>query len=262
MPLYPASTVQVGSFNITSQSTTYSAAINDYILASGASFTITLPTAISQSGKQIIIQHNGTSLTNVYTLNTTSAQTIGGIASGSYALYTNGETLGLVSDGSNWQISNHKTITPVINAGALSITGSSVNPVKGTTSVDKFLWSREGSSMNFWYHYNQTAAGSGTAGTGDYSLVLTSGLTMDSSLITFNTTVYGLNSGDLQAMTIFGNGHLSSAGIPAVIYAATSSTMKLWLPSIGVWSAAEGALSNATLSIAFVGKVPISGWQP
>ncbi len=100
------------AFNVTSQTTTYSAAISDYVIASGASFTITLPTAVGQSGKFIKILHNGTSLTQVYTLNTTSAQTIGGLASGVYKLYTNTEVVSLLSDGSNWQIDEHKTVTP------------------------------------------------------------------------------------------------------------------------------------------------------
>jgi hypothetical protein len=103
------------SYNITSQSTTYNATINDYVIASGASFTITLPTAVSQSGKQIIIQHNGTSLTDAYTLNTTSSQTINGpggtVSSGNYVLYTNGEKVILTSDGSNWQVTEHDTNT-------------------------------------------------------------------------------------------------------------------------------------------------------
>lgn len=113
------------AFNVVSKTTTYSAVINDYILASSASFTITLPTAVGVSGQQIGIQHNGTSLTQLYTLNTTSAQTIGGIASGSYALYTNGEVLVVVSDGANWQIQSHKTTTGPISAGAIQISSTS-----------------------------------------------------------------------------------------------------------------------------------------
>lgn len=112
-------------FNITSQSTTYAATINDYIIASGASFTITLPTAVGVSGKTIVIQHNGTNFSQVYTLATTSGQTIGGIASGSYALYTKGETLILISDNANWQIQDHKTNTVDIAAGSIAFSATS-----------------------------------------------------------------------------------------------------------------------------------------
>ena len=75
-----------------------------------------MPTAVGQSGKGIWIEHNGTSISQVYTLNTTSGQTIGGIASGSYALATNTEFLQLVSDGANWQIAAHNTNTTPVSS--------------------------------------------------------------------------------------------------------------------------------------------------
>lgn len=85
---------------------------DDALILSGASFTVTLFTAVGNTGKVITLLHNGTSFTQIYTLNTTSSQTIGGVASGSYKLYTNTEQLQIVSDGTNWQILNHRTITP------------------------------------------------------------------------------------------------------------------------------------------------------
>lgn len=102
----------VPAWPFTSQSSTLNpAVIGTYYNLSGNSFTITLPTAASISGQGFIFKHSGTSLTQVYTFNTTIAQTIGGVASGSYALYTNGETLYLVSDGSNWLVQQHQTDT-------------------------------------------------------------------------------------------------------------------------------------------------------
>jgi hypothetical protein len=95
------------------------------IVLSGASFTETLPDAALNRGATLTLIHNGTSLTQVYTLATLNAQTIGGIASGSYALYTNGESLVLVSDGSNWQIVSHRTNTAATSAGVISLTATS-----------------------------------------------------------------------------------------------------------------------------------------
>ena len=112
-------------FNYTAQTSNYNAVVSDFIVASGASFSITLPTAVSQSGKGIKILHNGTSLTQIYTLITTSGQTIGGVASGAYVLYTNGESLSLLSDGSNWQIDSHKATTPWSTNTAITL--SSLN---------------------------------------------------------------------------------------------------------------------------------------
>lgn len=252
----------LGNQAVVSVTSTYAILTSDSIVtASSASFTLTLPTAVGVTGKTYTIRHAGTSLSQVYTL-ATNGQTIGGIASGSYSLYTNGEVLSIYSDNANWQISSHRTITPVVNAGALTVTGSTLDPIKGTVTVDKFLWSREGSRIHFWYLYNQTAQGSGTTGTGDYSLNLPTGLTIDSSLISFNTTVYGQNTGDLQTMTKFGTGNFSSVTSNTVVYAATSSTLKVWAVGTGVWSGTLGAFSNSTFSMGIWGEIPIANWQP
>lgn len=124
-----ASSTATPAYAYVSQSSTLNpAVIGSYYLLSGASFTITLPTAASISGQSVIFQHNGTSLTQVYTLATTSSQTINGpggtVAGGSYALYTNGERLVLYSDGSNWQVVTHDTKTKEADAGALWLSSS------------------------------------------------------------------------------------------------------------------------------------------
>lgn len=104
---------------VRSVTTTDTAVLGDDVLSlSGASFTQTLFTAIGNEGKVLTLKHNGTSLTQIYTINTTGGQTIGGYASGAYALYTNGETLKIVSDGSNWLILDHVTETDWVDAGA------------------------------------------------------------------------------------------------------------------------------------------------
>ncbi len=104
-----ASSSATPAYTYVSQSSTLNpAVIGDYYSLSGASFNITLPTAASIAGQGFIFEHGGTNLTQVYTFLTTSSQTIGGVASGSYALYTTGETLHLISDGANWRIYVHK----------------------------------------------------------------------------------------------------------------------------------------------------------
>ncbi len=84
-------------------------ATDDVVSLSGASFTFTLTTAVGVKGRKITINHDGLSLSQVYTLATTSGQTIGGVASGAYVLATNGESLTLVSDNANWKILEHRT---------------------------------------------------------------------------------------------------------------------------------------------------------
>lgn len=86
---------------VTSQTTTYSVpSINYIVVCSSASFTVTLPTAVGVSGGYITILHNGTSITDKYTLNTTPTYTFtipsSSITAGT--VYTNnGHTFTVVS---------------------------------------------------------------------------------------------------------------------------------------------------------------------
>lgn len=115
--------VKVGrsrDLKVQSKSATYTALVtDDLIICSGASWTLNLPTAVGYSGKVLQILHNGTSLTQVYTLDGNSSETIAGTTT--YALYTNGEKLRIVSDGANWQVLDHRAVlgptafTPVFN---------------------------------------------------------------------------------------------------------------------------------------------------
>lgn len=256
---------QFPAFNIQSKSTTYSAVANDHVIASGASFTITLPTAVGCSGQRIIIQHNGTSLTQIYTLNTTSAQTIGGIASGSYALYTNGEALILVSDGSNWQILSHKTDTVWTDGGPITITGVTTNPTKGTTTSDHFWYRRVGQNLEGRIEFKQT--GAGTAGSGDYLYLLPGGVVADTTKITGNTTPYGSGSVPFLESNIGTSwtALLSVVGAgPVSLYDSTHVRLVVLNSAGGAGSTGSAffPLSTVTLSYSAFLSVPISGWQP
>jgi len=94
------------ALNITAQTSTYSAAIGDYVLASGSAFTVTLPTAVGVSGKAIRIKKTDSSLSNIITIATTSAQTIDGFSTRKLA--TQNESITLYSDGANWQITERR----------------------------------------------------------------------------------------------------------------------------------------------------------
>jgi hypothetical protein len=118
------------TYSYAAQSSTLNpAVIGTFYLLSGSSFNITLPTAASIAGQGFIFKHNGTSLSQKYTFLTTSSQTINGVASGSYILTTAGETVTLVSDGSNWQVANHVT-----NTGWISDTTANIQYITFTIS--------------------------------------------------------------------------------------------------------------------------------
>ena len=243
-----ASVVATTAWNVASKTTTYSAVANDYILASSSSFTITLPTAVGISGQAIGIQHAGTSLSQVYTLNTTSAQTIGGIASGSYALYTNGETLIVVSDGSNWQIQDHKTATAPV-AYTPTFVGM------GTMGATNVLWSRIGPFM-----YLDGYFVTGTATNVTASLSLPGSMTIS----TLFSTIGGSVLYSVGTLTPAATG---GAVLKSVITQSGANTLNFSIIGIngtGALFAQTGSgifLTSETDSFSGV-RIPIQGWQP
>jgi len=247
-------------WNYTSQTANYSATVNDYVIASGASFTITLPDASMPgvAGQTIGIQHGGTSLTQLYTLDTyMGTQTIGGVASGSYVLYTNGETLTIISDGHNWQILSHKTdtgwvaYTPTLGAGF----GTTTPP----TNVSYFYKRVGDSVMVRGTHTDGTA----TAAVGSFTLPGNFNLDNSKISITSNTT-----SGPGGAV-----GDWTSSGVTGasgrIVTAYGTSTSVVYIAGIYGQSTPLTPVSSVTGQLAANGTVisvnftvPVLGWQP
>lgn len=76
----------------------------EFILADATSnnVAITLPTTASALQTHFCIKRIDSSTSTLVTISTTSAQTIDGLSS--YILYNRGQTVDLISDGSNWRI--------------------------------------------------------------------------------------------------------------------------------------------------------------
>jgi len=261
--------VSAGAMNVVSKTTTYSAVINDYILASSSSFTITLPTAVGVSGQQIVIQHAGTSLSQVYTLNTTSSQTIGGIASGSYALYTNGEVLSLVSDGANWQIMNHKAETDWSASVACTIAATTTNPTKGNSpTVDSFRWRRKGTDLHGRIYFKNSTATGSAAGSGDYKFqAVPTNASIDTTKCQANSTTSGWAAAYTNAFAVgscnVGDGTNEGPG-SVVVYDSTYVRMFQLVTGVNAGAIGSGGfpLSSAAVFYALDYVVPITGWQP
>lgn len=106
-------------FTFTSQTSNYTASFGDWIDCTGASFNVTLPDATTPntSGRPIVVQHNGTSLSSVFTILTTGGQTIVGApnstayTSGQVALYTNQEHMEFWPTGTGWKLKLHQSNT-------------------------------------------------------------------------------------------------------------------------------------------------------
>lgn len=116
-----------GQFNAINQSTTYNVAATDYaIYCSGSSFTATLPAGTAaMNGRQVVFNHTGTSLTQVYTIAAGAGGTVNGAAS--IAMYTNSESFTLIynHNSTNWYISNHYSDTGITSVGAMTFSATS-----------------------------------------------------------------------------------------------------------------------------------------
>ncbi len=222
------------------------------LLISGTSGTITIYTAIGNKGKQIQLIHGGTSLTQIYTINTTSAQTIGGIASGSFVLYTTTERLSIISDGANWQILEHMatasgTYTPAFGVGF------------GTVTTNTGNWFREGkwiSLNNYWTCGTVTAAAA--------TVTLPGSITIDTSAGFCSRNNTSANPG--QIWGTFGGSNGADAG-HMISSPSTSTTLLYFTDNFGaassmITSATADTFSATSAQMGLWCKIPITEFQP
>lgn len=155
-------------------------------------------------------------------------------------------------------------MTDVVNAGVITIGAITTAPVKGTTSVDKVYWRREGQYAYIYYEYNQTATGSGTAGSGNYLFSLPSGLVMDTTIVTVNTTVNTVTENSTVIGYFNGQAAAGSQAGPAhaVPYSSTQFRLTgLYGAVANTVGSANWSLNNSTLTFGGWIKVPIVGWS-
>ncbi len=262
------------TFAYRSVTTTDSPTTSDNTLVcSGNSFTITLPTAVGHN-HIFDFAHNDTSLTKVYTFNTTSSQTIGGLASGVVKMYTNGEKFRFQSDGANWIILNHYAKTAQVNTGTFQIIGTSTDPVYGTATipVNQLIWSRDGKFADIEWNFQLTVSGTATAGTGDYKFPMPTNLTIDNTLITYFTTVIGADALSNVSNTlgdVWGRSDATAAeNFKGAVVAFDTNFVRFMIISdgaggagrAGAVSAVKTTLSDAPVSFYGRARVPITGW--
>lgn len=152
------------------------------------------------------------------------------------------------------------------NAGAVTITGSTTNPTKGTVTIDELWYKRTGPNLEILYNYKQSTGGANGSGDYIYTLPTVIGCTIDTT-VTRTNTVIGSNSGTDNA-----NVGSVSVGITAV--AAGSGTLSIYSttqfrlipyvtsPASTVQSVGSTvfALGNANVVYTAKGSFPCSNW--
>jgi hypothetical protein len=248
-----------------SKTGTYTAKLWDYIYASGASWTLTLPSAVGNAGSQIAIQHSGTSFTQLYTINTTGGQTVGGLASGAFVLWTVGELLVVTSNGANWLITGRKTgigptaFTPTIDA-------VTTPPTPHGSAVFTCTYDRDGRDLIYRFNFSQTSGNA--AGSGVYLLP------PPNAAVLFDSTVIAVDTGAIGALAnVLGPARTSSTqsagattAVNGHVVAHSTSRLKIVMNSVAsndlqCWGSGFQQLSAAAFA-SFIARVPVTGFQP
>lgn len=253
-----------GVGTVSAKTTTYTATTADDVLTvdpSGGAFTVDLYTAVGNTGRRITITNISTTWNLACTIDPNGAQTINGAST--FPLYTPGETLELVSDGTNWRILRHE-IPSGLAAATTHTPGAVTTPPTYTTGVtyNKYTYWRGGPYLHV-RHTAETLSGGGSNGSGVYLWTLPQSLSAHSE-IEFSTVAGNYAGGDIVGHGIFTNTGVVNNGImSAYMYDATRF---LWLitSTANNWGSAYGTLNaggGVTITYSFETKVRIVGWQ-
>lgn len=235
-----------GNLAVTSVTSAYSATTaDDLILASGGAFTITLYTAVGNSGKVIRIKKTDFSLSSIITIDGNGVETIDGAAS--TTLNTQYEQVTLVCDGVGWHIMD-RVIPSVAVAYTPTITGF------GTPTTVEFHSRRVGQNLE--------VRGAFTSG------VTTA--TQAQITLGFGGTNANVTTAGASALSSFGNVVGTGAvGVAGAFYYPVITGRSLGYVGFGL--AATGSvgfnLLNANLLasngnlFSFNCSVPIAGWN-
>jgi hypothetical protein len=164
---------------VSSKTSAYTLATSDDVIladSSSAAFTLTLPTAVGNTGKVFRVKKTDSSF-NAVTIDGDGTETIDGATT--TTLNTQDETLTIVSDGSNWEIIERK-IPSVWTSYTPTFSNS------GTVSSTDIQWARVGPHILI-----RGTTVLGTVGTGAWAMSLPSGLTISVSTGTTNIPQLG-----------------------------------------------------------------------
>lgn len=212
---------------------------DDFMLLSGASYVEYLPSAAFYKGKVLTFKHNGTSLTQVYTLDGYGAETINGSAT--YLLYTANEVVRIISDGTNWHVVEHFSNTDWV-AYTPTFTGF------GTVSVQAFYWRRSGTDVIV---HGRFTVGTSTGTEARLSLPATSVSTI--------TTLEGcgtLYKDTGAGATVFSFACLIEPSVAYITFGNNTSGAQSLNKKLGT------DFSGAGVVLALQVIVPITGWNP
>jgi hypothetical protein len=145
------------------------------------------------------------------------------------------------------------------SAGATTITATTTNPTKGTTTSDNISYRQLGAKE--WeavMTYVQTAFTGGTNGSGDYLITLPNGLSFDTTLPSQQITTTNIGTSTYALMTYIipsGSGLINNGGLGGQVYPIVYSATKFriltttWAGSIQCWGSGYYSIGGDTPKI-------------
>lgn len=218
---------------------------DDVLVLSGASFTVSMFACTGNVGKVIELIHNGTSLSQIYTINADGSDTGLGVK-----MHTNGQVLKIrVISSTAWKIVESKTNTGWTDY-APTVVGF------GTIGTEDFLWRRIGDTLEVNGYWTN-----GTPSATEASISLPTGATINTSVITRNNN--GAASGQIV-------GHWSFNQVNAHGYIVTAPATSTSLVYFGNRTTNTAQLepgegddfSSPSSPAAVTFSVPITDWLP
>lgn len=236
------------TLSVTSKTTTYTATTSDNVIlvdASGGSFTLSLYTAVGNTGKVLTITRTDQTLANAVTIDPNGSETIGGATT--VKASTQYESFIIFSDGTNWQIQS-RLIPSVWTSYTPTIAGF------GTTANKSFYWRRNGTDLETYGRWTNGTVAATTA-----SITLVSGVSIDAtpaaaSLIRSHLGTYFFNQSTVNSEgSVINNDGTTDTVFFSGRYSDT--TQNIAARQNG------SAIANSNIEGTVFFKVPISGWQ-
>lgn len=232
-----------GALSVVSKTTTYTATTSDnIILCSGSAFTVTLYTAVGNSGRTLTFKKTDSSLTNIITIDGAGTETID--TNLTATLNVQFESIVIISDGTNWQILDRQD-----PQGWFQFTPTFTNNVwtSGGQPGSVAVYGRKcGANLIIRGTFNSPSAQTNLA-----DMILPSPWVADSTLRTLSVvgSVHSTGASSNQGYTLLATP--SSATLNMGTKATASTDL----------STTQANNLGSNVNIYFLGTIPINGWK-
>lgn len=161
---------------------------------------------------------------------------------------------------------NGKVTQALIDAGTLTITATTTNPTKATTTTHDFIkYSRSGDQAHIVGGYRHTTNTGAANGSGDYLFQLPTGLSFDSSKVSYSTAVIG-TSNYFNISNGIGSAYATNTttNFVGVVVPYDSTHFRIVFngngTATGAFSSGYNIITASSAMFGFDFFAPISGW--